>query len=280
MRALRPGTGYKGIMPEIAQNFEQIATRFSPIILIGLGLVCVIVGLFIWLGGFGFKKLLMCVIGSVGGGICGFFIIGRNIMAAALLGGFAAVIVIMFERIFITILAVALAAGLCFAILAKPYIENADHPRYTILYPTGPLSVRQTAETVQTYIPDITAEIRQAHLQMPTYNWVIIAAVAVIFILGGFFLWRLTSALCCSALGTVLIFGGMILLLLYKGADPISNIYNRTPFYAAVFTTMTTFGTIEQLLLYQHAKKKLPKKGNANNKEKEPNKRPSSWRTT
>lgn len=245
----------------------------------GSGLVCVIVGLSIWLGGLGFKKLLVAAAGTISGGICGFFIIGRNIMSAALLAGFAAVIATVFEKLFITIVAAGLAAGLGFAVLATPYIEKADsltqYPESKISPAVEPFSMRQTTETVKAYTTDLGREIRQTYLQMPIYNLVIIAAVAVIFILGGFFLWRLTSALCCAALGTMLIFAGMILLLLYKGAAPISNIYSRIPFYSAAFTAMITFGTIEQLLLCKHAKKKLPSKKEANN-----NKEESSWRTT
>jgi len=73
-------TACKGSMLEIAKNFEQMATGFSPIVLIAPGLVCVVVGLFIWLGGLGFRRPLAAVVGAVSGGICGFFITDRNIM--------------------------------------------------------------------------------------------------------------------------------------------------------------------------------------------------------
>ena len=70
-------------MFEILQNFEQAAARFSPIVLIGPGIATVIVGLFVWLGGLGFRKVLAGVLGAVFGWICGFFISGRNIIAGA-----------------------------------------------------------------------------------------------------------------------------------------------------------------------------------------------------
>lgn len=239
-------------MLEIAQYFEQVTAGFRPIVLIASGLAAVLVGLFIWLGGLGVRRVLLAVVGAITGGICGFFIIGRNIASALILAAGAAIIAIMFEKIFITILAAGLAAVFGFAVLARPYIESSA---------------------------DFSTEIKQACLQMPLYCWAIIVALAVIFILAGFFLWRLTSALCCATLGTFLIFAGMILLLLYKGAAPISSIYSRTPFYAAIFAAMTAFGTMEQLLLYQLAEEKLTRKKETNKGKKGPHETRMSWRT-
>ena len=239
-------------MLEIAQNFEQVAAGFRPIVLIAPGLAAILVGLFVWLGGLGVRKVLLAIVGAITGGICGFFIIGRNIASALILTAVAAVIAIMFEKIFITILTAGLAAVFGFAILARPYIESS---------------------------PDFSAEIKQACLQMPMYCWAIIVTLAVIFILAGFFLWRLTSALCCAAFGTLLIFAGMTSLLLYRGAAPITCIYSRTPFYAAVFAAMTAFGTTEQLLLCQRDKEKLKRKKETNKGKKVPDETKPSWQT-
>ena len=251
-------------MLEVTQNFEQIAARFSPIVLISPGLAAVLLGLFVWLGGLGFRRVLAAVVGAVSGGICVSFIAGRNIILAVVSTALATVIAIIFEKIFITILAATLAAVLGFAVLARPYIEepataipiNQDE----ISNRAETLGGRQTVEIIKAYIADFSTKINQACSQMPAYSWAIIVASAVIFIVGGFFLWRLTSALCCAALGTLLVFAGMILLLLYKGAAPISGIYNRTSFYAAVFIAMTAFGTTMQLSLIQRREKLITKK--------------------
>ncbi|UCD62558.1 MAG: hypothetical protein JSW34_07250, partial [Candidatus Zixiibacteriota bacterium] len=103
-------------MFEILQDFEQVTTRFSPIVLIGPGLAAVIVGLFIWLGGLKYTRVLVAVLGAVCGGICGFFIIGRNIMAAAVLAAAAALLATIFHRTFIIILAACLAAAIGLAV--------------------------------------------------------------------------------------------------------------------------------------------------------------------
>ncbi|MHC4486238.1 MAG: hypothetical protein ACYS4T_13675 [Planctomycetota bacterium] len=249
-------------MLRIFQNFEQTAVQLNPIVLIGPGLATVLVGLFIWLGGLGFRRLLVAVAGAVSGGICVFFITGRNIMVAIILASVAAVIAIIFERLFIVTLAASLAAVFGFAVLAGPYIENSQEVIRRMPVQSSVLSVRESIEKVKAYVADVSEKIKQACSQMPVYRWLILLVLVVTLMVVGFFLWRLASALCCSALGTTLIFAGMILLLLYKGSVPISSIYSKPLFYGAVFAAMTVFGTMEQLLLCQRAKREsINKKG-------------------
>ena len=52
-------------MLEIAQNFEQVAAEFRPVVLIGPGLAAVWVGLFVWLGGLGVRRVLLAVVGAI-----------------------------------------------------------------------------------------------------------------------------------------------------------------------------------------------------------------------
>jgi hypothetical protein len=269
-------------MFEIAQQLEQIAVRFKPVVLIGPGLTAVLLGLFVWLGGLGFRRALVAIMGAVSGGICGFFISDRNIVPATVSAGIAAVIAIVFERIFITILAGVLAAVVGFAVLARPYIGSGDslkhYPEHEMENITVTLSTPQTVEAAKGYIAAFVTEIKRILLQMPVYNWAIIAALAVVFIAAGFYQWRLTSAFCCAALGVMLIFGGMILLLLYKGAAPISRICQNQLFYLGVFAAMTAFGTTEQLLLCQRIKERLTRKREKSKERKELEKIPTSWR--
>lgn len=264
-------------MLEIARQLEQTAVWFDPVVLIGPGLACVLLGLFVWLGGLGFRRALVAIVGAVSGGIGGFFISGRNIVPAVVSAGLAAVIAIMFERIFIAILAGVLAAILGFAVLAGPYIENAGGATSIKWDKAQNLSTQRTVETAKAYIADFVAEIKRILLQMPVYNWAIIAALAVIFLAAGFSRWRLTSAFCCAALGAILIFAGMILLLLYKGAAPISRICQNQSYYLGVFAAMTAFGTTAQLLFCQRIKERLTRKKGKSKDGKEPEKISVSW---
>jgi len=275
-------------MLEIAQNFEQTATSFRPVVLIGPGLVCVIVGLFVWLGGLGLRRLLVAVVGAVGGGIFGFLIISRNTTSVMISAGAAAIIAIIFEKTFITILTAALVAVIGITVLAGPYIENSQEHMLNY-YPFNQdkiwnrspyINLHESIHILKVHAVFFTNEIKQACLQMPAYNWIIIAALAAILMVVGFFLWRLTLALCCATLGTLLVFAGMILLLLYKGAEPISGISRRTLFYAAVFIAMIVFGTIEQLLLCPWLESKAIRRKEAKKDKQRRDETTPHWRTT
>ncbi|MHC4559363.1 MAG: hypothetical protein ACYTFW_21860 [Planctomycetota bacterium] len=274
-------------MVEIFQNFEQMATQFSPLVLIIPGAGAVLVGLFLWLGGLGFRRIIVAIAGAISGGIFGFFVIGNSIIPAAVSAFVAAAIAVIFERVFITILAAALAAAFGFAVLAGPYINNsqAANPanQDETSAQTTTLSVDESIETLKAYALAVGEKIKQSCSLMPVQRWAIIAVLVVIFILGGFYLWRLTSALCCSALGTMLIFVGMILLLLYKGTTPVNRICSQPLIYAVVFSAMTAFGTLEQLLLCRRVKTQPAGKEEAGKDKKDKkrtNKSKKDWRTT
>ncbi len=274
-------------MLEILQDFESAlggAVRLNPLVVVGAGLAAVIAGLFIWLGGLGFRKPLVAITGAISGGIAGFFIIGRNYTSAAFTAALAAVIAIVFERLFMAILTAVLVAVFAFIILAGPNIEQAQEPssvRPAEIPPYGStLSVRESTEKMKTYIIDAAQKLKQACLRMPVYYWAIILVMVLIFIVAGLFLRRLASAFCCSTLGTTLIFTGMILLLLNKGALPVSRIRSKPSFYATVFIAMVAFGTFEQLLLCKRLKSRSAGKRKAGKKKGEPDRVKESWRST
>lgn len=270
-------------MPEIAQHFEQMAVRFSPAVLIASGLVCVAAGLFVWLGGLGARKALIAVAGAVSGGICGFFIGGQNIALAAVSAAIAAFVAVIFKRIFTCLLAAVIAAAFGFIVLARPYIEDTNilkhYPAYNLQNKAERLDAHQTAETIKAYMVDFGETIKQACSQMPAYSWLIISALALVFIAAGFLFRQVTSALCYATLGTLLIFAGMILLLLYKGAMPISRICQKQSFFLAVLAAMITFGTVEQLLLYYRIGEKVTTRKAANKTKTEDEETRANWRT-
>jgi hypothetical protein len=270
-------------MYEIFQNFEQTALRFSPIVLIVPGLLAVLVGLFIWLGGLGLSKVLVALLGAVTGFGCGFFII-KDIMAACVLTAAVALIALVLQRFFIAILAVFLALVLTFFVFTGicPEVikatENVPVTTANITDDNVVIGARHTPEVLKAYLVDFSNMVKQAAWHMRTYVWPIMAALAVIVLAAGLFLRRLMSALCCAVLGTMLIFAGMILLLLYKGSVPISGICNKSLFYAGVFGAMTAFGTVVQLLLCPRLEKSAKRKKEVESDTSE--KKKHSWRTS
>ena len=267
-------------MIEIFQNFEQVASRFNPSVLVGSGVAILILGLLIWLGGLGLRKILFSLAGLGGGIVFGLFVVGRNIFSALFSGAFAALIALIFEKVFVVLLAAALAAAVAFTVLAEPYFEQAETStaQSQMSEQTTITSLDKILQELKTFALNAGGDIKQAGTKIPVKIWAIIAAPAVIFIICGVVLWRFTSALFFSVLGTMVLFFGMILLLLYKGDEPVGQIRGQPLIYAAVFLVMAAFGTIEQLLLCKGSKKndetetEPGKKKSKKNKNKEPEK--------
>jgi hypothetical protein len=180
-------------------------------------------------------------------------------------------------------LAAALAASIGFAVLVGPALDGSQavNPanQDEISTQTIIVSGGESLTKLRAYAVDVGSEARRAAPQMPPYEWAIIVLLAIVFIVGGLIFWRLIPALCFSVLGTMLIFAGMILLLLYKGVEPVSYISSQPPVYGGVFAAMTAFGTVEQLVLCRGAKAQAGKKKGASREKEGPEEEQRSWRT-
>lgn len=237
-------------MLETIQNFESImgpAARDYPLYVIVPGIAAVVVGLFVWLAGLGFKRVLMAIVGAAVGAGLGYVAIGRDVIPAAVSAGVVAVIAALFERVFIALFAAILVAVISLAVLVGPRIniENAqaEPEDWNITVDSN-----ESMEQPKAYLNDLGSKIRQAYSEVPVYKWIIIALITVIVLVVGFVFRRLTAASYFSVLGTMLIAAGLILLLLYKGAAPLSRVGNRPMMYAGIFAGLAAFGTVEQLL--------------------------------
>jgi len=230
-------------------------------VLLGAGIAAVVLGLVIWLGGLGLRRVLLVIAGAAAGGILVFLTVGRGSVPALIGAAVTGLIALEFERVFITIFAAILATALGLAFLIGPYIENVqavnavsqdlDAPAPA---PHTTIGSGRSVDMLRASAADKGKTIRLACSLMPTHKSAKIVVLATIFIIGGCVLRRPTSALCFSILGTTLIFAGMILLLLYKGAAPVSHISGKPSIYTGVFAVMVGLGTIEQLFLCRGAK--------------------------
>jgi len=272
-------------MFEFAQSFEQAAMRFSPVVLVVPGLILIIAGLFLWLGGLGLSRLFIATLGAVAGFVIGLFIVGRNFITALVLAAMGAGLALVLKRIFITLLLGAAAALVLFFVLTSDYsdISGYSHP-FTMSSSRETESVVRSLRALTDFSSAFTSSMKTASSRMPVYSWAFIAGGFVVGLVVCFLLWRIGSALCCSVIGTLCIFAGMILLLIFKGSYPITAMGSRPVFYTIVFGGMVTFGTIEQVLLYKKGKssKKEAKtyKKERKGEEAEQPKKFGDWRTS
>jgi len=230
-------------------NLERQAANLPLSALVVMGLVCMVGGLFIWLGGLGLKKVFSLIAGAAAGGICGRLLIGSTLLPIASSAVVGALIAVMLERAFMILLAAAVAGTISFFILACIYN----------------LSIGNGLE-----------ETLQA---MPVSSLAILGAVTAASVIGGIYFYNLTSAVSCAVLGTVLIFTGMVLLLIFKGAKPLSAISGKPVFYGAVFIAMVGFGSVEQLLLCRGERKRAKKKEVEVNRQEKQDTKHIDWRT-
>jgi hypothetical protein len=85
-----------------------------------------------------------------------------------------------------------------------------------------------------------------------------VAASSGLLVMGiGFFFYKVVSAATCAAIGTALIYVGMILLLVNKGSMPAQGICSKPIFYQTVAICMLLFGTIVGRLVCPLRKKKI-----------------------
>jgi len=259
----------------ILRHFEKTAVHLDSTILVVSGLVAFLLGLVIWLAGTAFRKFLAIIAGAATGYIIGLFVVGRNIISVLASTCLVAVLAAVFEKLFITALAALLAAVIGFVLLAGPYLAENPGTIPTTLQnaqnTAGALSTGRTIEIIKEYAAVLFAEARHISSQMTTFTLAVIAGIVAAALIMGFFFWNLTAALAAATVGTILVFAGMIMLLLYKGVEPISQISSRQTFYATVFAAMAVFGMIVQLLFCRHAAKKrlqAAKKGSEKTAEK------------
>lgn len=110
-------------MLEIVRNIELMAARLNADLLYPLGLTAVIFGLFIWLGGLGFRRTLASVIGLTGGAIYGLFVAGGNVTLTILLLMLGTAIALVFERILVARSAAGrLLSAICCATLGTALV--------------------------------------------------------------------------------------------------------------------------------------------------------------
>ena len=246
-------------MLEIFQNFEQMTGHFDPSVMIVSGIVFLLLGLSIWLGGLALRKGYIAIAGLFGGCVVGLFVVGRNLFSASLTGSLAMLSALILEKLLVILLAAALAAAVTFSIIAEPYFEqeqvtevqevqNETQQQSTI---TGFDEIKYE---LKTFGLDAGKKIKLAGINMPIHLWVIIITPALIILICGVFLWRLTSALFLSVLGTMVAFFGTFLMLIYKGIEPVDYVRGKPLIFAAVFLVMAALGTIIQLLLCKKSK--------------------------
>ncbi len=258
-------------MVDILKHFEQMASRFSPLVLIGPGLAITVLGLFVWLGGLGFRRALLALVGAVAGGFCALLVAPQSAAVIVLATLVLAFVGAIFQRLFTALLLGALSFAFTFGVVAWPFLKEYQGSLVSgeIGQNNEILTVRESVEVIHMTGLDLADGVRYAARQLAPLNWAVAAAVSTGLLTVGLLFRHLGGALSCSTLGTGLIFAGLVLLVTLKGSGPVARMQNQAALYALVFIGMIGFGTLEQLVLCSHADRKQEKtspKRQTNNK--------------
>jgi hypothetical protein len=207
-------------MTNLLWTFQNRIAHLQPSLLLTLGVVTIATGLFVWLGGLGFKKIVFVAIGLFFGAFCTLFSSGTNLFLAAAIIGICAMLALTLQETFLVLVASALAATIGYFLLVRPYFRLSGN---------------------------ILAVIRQLTIGVPYYNWpIMLALTAVPFAVVS---WPGASALFSSAAGTTLILAGTIMALLNFGYPAVDYMTTMHDICIAIIALATILGTIAQLWL-------------------------------
>ncbi len=255
-------------MLEAFRNFEKIAHDFAPQVLVVPGLLCVVLGLCLWLGGLRWSRPTALILGILAGCLWAFFLTTRQTAAFVSMAVVAGVFAAFFNRAALVVAGVATAIMITLIIYAAPFIKiNKNRP-----YPASKISTvdqraaknitlaQESLEVAKTQLVFLGDKFARAVNLIPFEKFAIPAIVGLVVGVMGYFMPQLISDLSCAALGTAITFCGMILLLLHKGAQPITHIYARASIYNTALLAMVVFGSAVQMMLCSARDKKMAAK--------------------
>jgi len=252
-------------MLEALQNLEKNALTFAPEVLVVPGVLCVLLGICFWLGGMRWSRPTATVLGVLAGLLWAFFLTDRQVAAfvsmAVVVGAFA----LFFNRAALVVAGAATILIISLIIFAAPYLGKPKNIQYPLPQPTAAgetgsrdnMPIAESLEAAKTHLVFLGDIIGRAINLVPFEKLLISAAIAVIFAAAGYFMPQLILAITCSAWGASIIFLGMILLLLFKAARPVTQIYANAGVFGIVTLAMIVFGSAVQLLLCSARDKKL-----------------------
>lgn len=246
-------------MLEVLQNFEKIVLDLPSFVLISAGLSCLGVGLFVWLGGMRWRIFTAIVFGIVAGLLCVSFVTMNMLVVFIFPALLVTLSILIFKRRGLVLIGGVTTTVVMLLSLATPASANMTyHPATKI-----PAGIDRSVN-LERVVSQITS---QSGIMGGKISTVIgdlspmaigVAASSGSLVMGiGFFLHRVVSAATCAALGTALIYVGMILLLVNKGSMPAQDICRKPIFYQTVAICMLFFGTFVGRLVCPLRKKKI-----------------------
>lgn len=247
------------MMLEVLYNFERLGGQLSVGLLVAGGVFCLVVGLWVWLGGLRWSAIVAGIAAGAAGYACAMAATSQQAVAigsmTVVAGGFG----MFFDKKTLALAGGVLTAIIALILFAGPLPADQTEPIY-IEMPTAPppgqrLNVRDSVEVVGGHALLLSEILVRTVRNASTRDIAISAGSGVVILVMGLLFSRLIAALTCSATGLVLILIAMLLLLMYKGAQPVTFVRERVPLYHIAMLAIVAFGTVAQMLLSPHKRK-------------------------
>lgn len=190
----------------------------QPSLLLALAVITITAGLFVWLGGLGFKKIMYVTAGIFFGAFCSLFTSSSNYFLAASIIGICAVLAFKLQDAFFTLVVSGTAAVIGYSFLIEPYFRPSDN---------------------------LMAVIRQIAISVPYYNWPILLAITALPF--AVISWKGASALLSSAAGAFIMLAGITMVLLHTGFAATGHMTAQPEQYYLMIALAVIFGTLIQL---------------------------------
>jgi hypothetical protein len=203
-------------------QFEKHLTRFQPQLLLAMAAITLAAGLFIYLGGLGFRKTMLVVIGTYCGIGITLLTAGFNVMLALAFIGISVLLALKIQDSFLVLIASIFAVVYGFSALIRPYFSPSD---------------------------ELISIIRQLTIGVPYYNWPILLALTALPVAVSSTFYRAGPAILRAAAGTVIIFAGGITLSKYAGIAAVAHIVGRPDIYLGLFVAATAVDACVQLFI-------------------------------
>jgi hypothetical protein len=202
--------------------FEYRISNLPPELLMAAAIVMIVLGVFVWFGGFGFKRILYIIAGAFCGAIFAISITGTNYLLSVALVASGAMLSFKLQETFLAFVVSLLAAIYGYSVLISPYF-------------------RATKELMDV--------LRQLTIGVPFYNWPILLGVVLMpFALTASWYAGATAGY-SSLTASIMFLAGGIMLSKYSGYGASAMIISNSWLVLGILGGITVTGMGVQLLI-------------------------------
>jgi hypothetical protein len=239
-------------MLDILTQFEQAAQAYSPMVLRVPGLVAVLLGIFLWLGGSLSARTSVAVVWLLlVAGVGVFFVTPLVSVGVGVMVSVAAMVLKRFSAGVLTSLLVTFVVFVVACQYTGPGAKRESRrvqAARTSVPAAETLGMSDTVEHLKRMVAGVCRAAVRVGQTLEVRYQVVLGVTAFFSLLMGCVLQRPAEALSCAGAGVLLIWGGMVLMLLSKGAMPLTGLLTHASTCAAAIPVMIGVGALEQLM--------------------------------